>query len=85
MSVTRVTRKGQITIPKPVRDALGIAHSDYVVVVVDGDKAILRPVQRAKASELKGRLPATRPYPGVDEVRREVGRQLGRREAGQAE
>ncbi len=78
MSVSRVTRKGQITIPKDVRDALGINRSDYVVVVVDGDKAILSPIHEGKLSDLKGRLPATKPYPGVDEIRREVGRRIGR-------
>jgi len=80
MSMTRVTRKGQITIPKDVRDALGINRSDYVVVVVDGDKAILSPVHESKLSDLRGRLPATRPYPGADEIRRETGRELGRRQ-----
>ena len=74
MSISRVTKKGQITIPKDVRDALGIAESHYVVVVLDGDKAILSPVRGEKLADLKGRLPATRPFPGVDEIRREVGR-----------
>jgi len=72
MSISRVTKKGQITIPKDVRDALGIAESHYVVVVLDGDKAILSPVRDEKLADLKGRLPATRPFPGVDEIRREV-------------
>lgn len=79
MSLAKVTSKGQITIPKDVRDTLGISESDYVVVVVDGSKAILRPVQKSKLVDLKGRLPATRPYPGTDEIRREIGRELGRR------
>jgi antitoxin PrlF len=79
MGMTRVTRKGQITIPKDVRETLGISESDYVVVVVDGDKAILSPVHPSKLAQLKGRLPATRPYPGSDEIRREVGHNLGER------
>jgi len=79
MSLTRVTRKGQITIPKHVRESLGIAQSDYVIVVVDGDKAILSPVRQGKLADLKGKLPATKPYPGAEEIRREVGRDLGRR------
>ena len=65
MSISRVTKKGQITIPKDVRDALGIAESHYVVVVLDGDKAILSPVRGEKLAYLKGRLPATRPFPGA--------------------
>ena len=77
MSIAKVTRKGQITIPKDVRDMLGIGQSDYVVVVIDGDKAILSPVRGGKVSDLKGRLPATRPYPGSEAIRREVGQKLG--------
>ena len=79
MSIAKVTRKGQITIPKDVRDMLGIGQSDYVVVVIDGDKAILSPVRGGKVSDLKGRLPATKPYPGSDAIRHEVGQQLGKR------
>lgn len=79
MSLARVTRKGQITIPKDVRDALGITESDYVVVVMDGDKAILAPAHPSKLADLKGRLRATKPYPGTEESRAEVGRDLGRK------
>ncbi len=79
MSLTRVTRKGQITLPKDVREALGVEHSDYVVVVLDGEKAILSPVRAEKLAGLKGRLPTTRSHRGVEDVRREVGRELGER------
>lgn len=77
MSVAKVTYKGQITIPKEIRDALGISEGDHVIIVVDGDKAILRPVRRGSLSELRGKLPATHPFPGVDQVRDEVGVRLG--------
>ena len=79
MSIARVTGKGQITIPKDVRRTLGISNSDYVVVVVDGDKAILSPVRTGDLAGLKGKLPPTRPYPGTEKVREEVGRGLGKR------
>ncbi|OHU92310.1 AbrB/MazE/SpoVT family DNA-binding domain-containing protein [Mycobacterium talmoniae] len=36
-----VTSKGQVTIPKVVRDALGIAAGDEVVFRVEGDRAVL--------------------------------------------
>lgn len=76
MSIAK-TRKGRMTIPKDVRDMLGIAETDYVQVVVDGGKAVLSPVRGSTLSDLKGRLPATRPYPGADAIRREVGEKLG--------
>lgn len=83
MGVTRATRKGQITIPKDVRDSLGISAGDYVVVVMDGGRAILWRAKDEPLAALRGRLPATRPYPGLDEVRRQVGQDLGKRAAEQ--
>ena len=79
MGVTKMTRKGQITIPKDVRDDLGVRPSDSVVVVMDGGHAIIYAARPRKLAELRGQLPATRPYPGVDEVRAEVGRRMAAR------
>jgi antitoxin PrlF len=40
-SAARVTSKGQVTIPKAVRDALGIRLGDEVVFRVEGRRAVL--------------------------------------------
>ena len=37
----RLTSKGQITVPKPVRDALGLEAGDEVVFRVHGDRAVV--------------------------------------------
>lgn len=37
----KVTSKGQVTLPKAVRDALGISEGDAVVFRVEGDRAVL--------------------------------------------
>ncbi len=37
----RVTSKGQITIPKAVRDALGLKEGDAVLFMVDGQRAVI--------------------------------------------
>ena len=37
----RMSSKGQVTVPKAVRDALGIAEGDEVVFRVDGNRAVL--------------------------------------------
>lgn len=62
----RVTEKGQVTIPKDVRDALGIGSGTEVEVVRDGDVAVVRKVSaptrgRQLADRLRGRgdLPFT--------------------------
>jgi AbrB family looped-hinge helix DNA binding protein len=41
----RVGPKGQIVIPKSVRDTLGIKPNDFVLVDADGGKATLETVQ----------------------------------------
>ncbi|MFM8310294.1 MAG: AbrB/MazE/SpoVT family DNA-binding domain-containing protein [Ilumatobacteraceae bacterium] len=37
----RMTSKGQITVPKDVRDALGLDEGDSVVFRVDGRRAVI--------------------------------------------
>ncbi|MCC6227068.1 MAG: AbrB/MazE/SpoVT family DNA-binding domain-containing protein [Microthrixaceae bacterium] len=40
-AAARVSSKGQITVPKAVRDALGIGEGDEVVFRVEGNRAML--------------------------------------------
>ena len=40
-TVARMSSKGQITIPKAVREALGVGEGDQIVFHVDGNRAIL--------------------------------------------
>lgn len=37
----KVTRKGQVTIPKSLREALGIREGDLVEVSLEGDRVVL--------------------------------------------
>ena len=48
MKVTKVTAKGQITIPREARRALGIDDRSYLEVVVSGDEIRLRKVVRVR-------------------------------------
>jgi AbrB family looped-hinge helix DNA binding protein len=79
MSTARVTSKGQVTIPAEVRRALKIDQGDDVVFEVTSERsAELRVQKRKRLSDLYGALPATRPFPGREEIREEVGRELGK-------
>jgi antitoxin PrlF len=40
-AAAKVTSKGQVTVPKAVRDALGIEAGDDVVFRVEGQRAVL--------------------------------------------
>lgn len=78
MSISRVTSKGQVTIPSEVRKALDIEQGDDLLFEVSPDRvAHLRVVKRRRLSDLYGALPATRPYPGKEKLRAEVGKALG--------
>ena len=61
MSTATITSKGQITIPKTVREALDLDAGDQVVFVVDGERVSLHPVRRRGLRRLqsiaKGRAP----------------------------
>ncbi len=40
-AAARVTSKGQVTVPKAVRDALGIEEGDEIVFRVEGSTAVM--------------------------------------------
>jgi len=83
MSISRVTSKGQVTIPSEVRKALKIAQGDDLLFEVATDQtARLRVVRRQQLSDLYGALRSTKPFPGKEAVRDEVGQWLGERAKG---
>ncbi len=54
--VVRLTRKGQVTIPKEVRDALRLRPFDKIEFAVEDGEATLRKARRTLA-DIAGRLP----------------------------
>jgi AbrB family looped-hinge helix DNA binding protein len=85
MSISRVTSKGQVTIPADIRKALDIEQGDDLLFEVDSPKAVrVCVVKRQRLSDLRGALRATRPFPGKKAVREEVGQELGRRAKGKS-
>ncbi len=45
MPISVLTSKGQMTIPKEVRKALNLRPSEKVIIVVEGNRAILQPLR----------------------------------------
>lgn len=77
----RLSSKGQITMPRSVRDALGLHEGDRVVFRVEGDRAVL--AKTADFLTLAGSVPvpvAKRGLPWSD-VLRESHRARGTRQA----
>lgn len=52
MSIGAITIKGQVTIPKEVRDSLDLKGGDKVAFVIDNGQAAMRKVSRQRLSEI---------------------------------
>lgn len=72
MQQAKVTFKGQITIPKAVRDALDIREGDSVAFQVENGHAVVKPLRKKALSHYFGVFPAKRPYPGHETIRKEA-------------
>jgi antitoxin PrlF len=68
----RLTSKGQITLPKAIREALGLHEGDQVVFRVEGRRAVL--ARTADLLDLAGvvSVPASKRATPWEEVRRQV-------------
>lgn len=79
MPQAKVTSKGQITLPKLVRDALGLATGDRVAFVEDAGGFRLVPANR-DVRELRGMFhqPGRKPV-SIDEMNATVRRRARRR------
>ncbi len=55
VSVGTVTSKGQVTIPKEIRETLGVNEGDKLLFLVEGDKVVLRKVGSEKLSDILSR------------------------------
>ena len=82
MSTATVTSKGQITIPKSVRQSLHLHTGDRVLFEVHGEKeAVLKPVTRS-VDEVYGKLhKASRSAQTVEEMDRAVSQRMSRKKA----
>lgn len=68
----RVSSKGQVTVPKAVRDALGIEEGDQVVFHVDGNRAVLARTPDFLALAGTVKVPASKRNASWDDVLRKT-------------
>jgi AbrB family looped-hinge helix DNA binding protein len=67
MATARVTSKGQITVPKQVRDRLDIQPGDGLEFFFEGDRLEVRHVPRRRLAEFRGRFPVSNPLSFAEE------------------
>lgn len=48
VEITSLSSKGQIVIPNTIRNDLGIAAGDKLVVISDGENILIRPIEKPK-------------------------------------
>ena len=71
-NIATVTAKGQVTIPKRIRQALGLEEKDRLLFVVEGERVIMKPLRQRPLNELYGTLPATKPHSGHQAIRDDI-------------
>lgn len=80
MIMSKLTSKGQMTIPKGIRDHLGLKVGDRVAFIQRGDEVVLYPV-KGTLLDLRGSIKPRRSPEDLEEVRREVKRKIAERVA----
>lgn len=80
MAVTSLSVKGQVVIPKALREALGLRPGDKLVVSLEGEAIILKPLKGDLADKLYGRYRELDLLSDLEEEHlKEVQRELERR------
>ena len=80
MATATLTSKGQITLPKSIRDHLHVDAGDRLEFAIQADGSVRIEAPRSRLSELQGMLrrPGRRPV-SVEEMRRAIEQEGGRR------
>ncbi len=81
MLESTVTRKGQVTIPKEIRDRLGVREGEKVIFVLRGDEVVLK-VIRGTILDLKGSVKPRAHPEDFEAIRSSVKRAVSKRIAG---
>lgn len=70
MNVSKVGRRGQIAIPRLIRQELNLQEGDRLAFVRRGDEVVLQPLKRT-LSDFRGSIPVSEPQ-DFDAIRQQV-------------
>ena len=80
MLESTVTRKGQVTIPKAIRDRLGVREGEKVIFVLRDDEVVLK-VIRGAILDLRGSVKPRAHPEDCEAIRKSVKRAVSKRTA----
>jgi AbrB family looped-hinge helix DNA binding protein len=79
MNKSILTSKGQLTIPKEIRDRLDLKPGDGFLFEVEDDAVRLKVQRRRTLGDLKGSLSSERAYPGKEAERESAREHVSRK------
>ena len=68
MALTKLSTKGQVVLPKEVRDVLGISTGTELEVEVRDGAVLLRPIRKTTVDDLLGMLPWPGPPRSLEDM-----------------
>ena len=82
MPVAVLTSKGQMTMPKEIRKALNLKPSERVIIVVEGDHAVIKPL-KGNILDIGGSIKLSGKEKPIDfhEVREDVRKKIAKKAA----
>ena len=81
MLESTITRKGQVTIPKTIRDRLGVKEGEKVLFVMRGEEVVLK-VVKGTILDLRGSVKPSAHPEDFEKIRQSVKQAVGKRVAG---
>lgn len=76
--MVKITEKGQVTLPKKIREELDLRPGDEIdFEIVSEEARELRVKKSPSLSTLFGALSSEKSFPGRDQIRNRVGEELG--------
>lgn len=68
MALTKLSTKGQVVLPKEVREALGLSTGTELEVEIQDGAVLLRPIRKTRVDDLLGMLPWSGPPKSPDDM-----------------
>jgi AbrB family looped-hinge helix DNA binding protein len=81
MLESTITRKGQVTIPKAIRDRLGVKEGEKVLFVMRGEEVVMK-VVKGTILDLRGSVQPSAHSEDFEKIRQSVKQAVAKKVAG---